>query len=109
MMNKRHLAPCRQGNARPVRVETLEDRSLPSGFASSTFLPAPAVVPPVQDLTRQATGLALGVVSQGTGRVLAPAGQSTGSAVGLITTQVSGRSLPEGGAALGRGADITPW
>jgi hypothetical protein len=75
-MNKRHPAVCRRTKACPVRVEILEDRYLPAGFASSTLLPTPDSVTRVEDLAKPATGAVLDLVSQGTGAVLEPVSQS---------------------------------
>jgi hypothetical protein len=118
-MNRRHLAVGRRAQACPVRVEILEDRYAPAGFPSSTLLPAPDSVTPVQDLTRpasrpvldvvsQGAGQVLNRVSQGTGPTLAPVSQGTASAFEPIPAQVGG-SLPAGGAALGPGAGVVAW
>jgi len=65
IMNKRNPAVCHRAKACPVRVEILEDRYLPAGFASSTLLLTPDSVTPIKDLAKPVTGPVLDPVSQG--------------------------------------------
>jgi len=109
MTNKRYLSVCRPAKACPVRVEILEDRYLPAGFASSTLLPPPDSVTPVNELARAATGPVLDLVRQGTRPMLAPVSQGTESAFELSATPVGGRNFPEDGADLSLDSGIAAW